>query len=120
MLVNFKFVEFYPFICLIAPFLKSDFENTVMSEQNRSAYMDFVRVIDGISTSIRIFETHTHVFVYVNQFPEEMNLFSDMLKGELMAKCKGMRHKEFGVVCNLANKEALIPVSENIIKILTE
>ena len=86
----------------------------------RTAYVDFNIKVRGVDTSIRIFETETHFFIYVNQHPTEIHLYNDRLKNALIATCNGLEFKEVNVICNLVTHEALRDIVEYIQKIVNK
>lgn len=90
-----------------------------MAKHGKTAYIDFTIPFAGIDTAVRIFEIETHVFVYVNQNPPEIHLYNDILRMAIQNKCKHLKGKEFIVICNLANHEALDPIAQHISEILT-
>lgn len=82
-----------------------------MDHSNRTGYFDFKTNINGVETEIKILETLTHVFIYVNQAEEQVNLFDDELK-KLLIKKDIKRKKSLNVFCNLRNKENLNDVGK--------
>lgn len=90
-----------------------------MSANSKTAYVDFKINIDGSETEIKIFETERAIFVYVNQHPQEMHLYSDLLKTILQRDCKNMRDKEFSVLCNLSKHESLDDIAKEIVSRLS-
>ena len=91
-----------------------------MALNTRTAYVDFTTPINGVDTAIRIFETNTHCFIYVNQNPVEMHLYNENLQRLIQRKCGRIAHKQLMVICNLANHEALDGVTDHLSKILNE
>ncbi|KAI5169519.1 hypothetical protein PAEPH01_0782 [Pancytospora epiphaga] len=91
-----------------------------MNVIGKTAYVDFMAPISGVETAIRIFETETHLFVYVNQHPAEMHLYNELLRADIQSGYKQLNHKEVTVICNLANHDALALVKKRILEILNE
>lgn len=77
----------------------------------RTAYADFKANICGISTAIRIFETETNCFIYINQSKTEVHLYNSNVKEYLERNCTNMAGKTFNVICNLSKHEALNEVN---------
>lgn len=75
--------------------------------QSKAAYLDFVENIMGIETIIRLYETPTHLFVYVSQPCSEIHLYNEFLQKILIRKCTKIRNKKIEVVCNLSNYESI-------------
>ena len=86
-----------------------------MAANSKTAYVDFKISVGGSETEIKIFETENAVFVYVNQHPQEMHLYSDPLKAILQRDCKNMGNKEFSVLCNLSKHECLEDIAKEIV-----
>lgn len=101
-------------------FFNSGGSHSPWMAHKKTAYVDFSTSISGIETAIRIFETETHCFVYVNQFPVEMHLYNDPMKAALQNSCARMNRKEFTVICNLSTHEALDAVAKHLAKVLNE
>jgi hypothetical protein len=91
-----------------------------MEETLRTAYIDTVEIVDGLETTIKIFETRTYLFVYVNQHPEEMHLYNDGLRErierELKADYDGKKH--VFAICNLSSHEAMKSICEVVMQML--
>ncbi|WUR03721.1 proteasome assembly chaperone [Vairimorpha necatrix] len=77
-----------------------------MTYSNRTGYFDFKTSIKGVETDIKILETPTHIFIYVSQAEEQINLFDDELKN-ILKKRNIKRRKELEVFCNLKSEENL-------------
>ena len=86
-----------------------------MNCENKTAYVDFVEKFNNVDTKIRIFETKTHIFIYVNQYPKQMHLYNEYLKNNIK---KHIKRKEIVCKCNLTNYEALNPITKMISEIL--
>jgi len=82
--------------------------------QSKVAYVDFMETFDGIKTVIRIFETQTHLFVYVNQSNNEIHLYNEFLKGILMKECHSIKGKQVEVICNLKKYECINEIGKQI------
>lgn len=76
-------------------------------QQFKAAYVDFVEDIAGNETIIRLYETPTHLFVYVSQPSREIHLYSEFLQRILIQKCIRIRNKRIEVICNLAKYETI-------------
>lgn len=85
---------------------------------SKVAYVDYVEKIKGISTSIRIFETETHLFIYVNQPHVEIHLYNEYLKKILVKQCKRARRKQLDVTCNLDNYNCIDEIGKQVSKII--
>ncbi|KKO74846.1 hypothetical protein AAJ76_4200013363 [Vairimorpha ceranae] len=81
-----------------------------MDNSNRTGYVDFKTNINGTDTDIKILETLTHVFIYVNQAEEQVNLFDDELK-KILKKKDIKRKKSLEVFCNLKSRDNLNDIS---------
>lgn len=90
-----------------------------MDNSSRTGYIDFKTDINGVETEIKILETLTHVFIYINQIEDQINLFDEELKKSLLKK-DIRRKKELQVFCNLKSKEHLDDVSLFVFHIFTK
>lgn len=86
--------------------------------QAKVAYVDFVETFDGIRTVIRIFETQTHLFVFVNQSNTEINLYNEFLKRILIKDCHSIKSKQVEVICNLKKYECIGEIGKQICNIV--
>lgn len=86
--------------------------------KSKVAYIDYVENIKGIDTSIRIFETETHLFIYVNQPHIEIHLYNEYLKKILMRECRRAKRKQLDVICNLDNYNCIDEIGRQISKIV--
>lgn len=86
--------------------------------QNKIAYIDFAEQFDGIETNVRIFETKTHLFIYVNQSHSEIHLYNEFLKNILIKQCRQMKNKKIEVICNLEKYDCIDKIAQHIVKIL--
>ncbi|KAL6122513.1 hypothetical protein NUSPORA_00431 [Nucleospora cyclopteri] len=86
-----------------------------MNNQNRTAYVDFEQKFRGVETKIKIFETNTHIFVYVNQNPQQMHLYNEYLTENLK---KFLPSKRLFCICNLDSYECLKEISNTIVEII--
>ncbi len=87
---------------------------------NKSAYIDFTTNILGIQTAIKIFETETNFFVYINQNENEMHLYNDIIQNTLQRSCKSINGKKITVICNLANHESLQEIINFLIELIND
>lgn len=87
-------------------------------QQHKAAYVDFVENIAGSETTIRLYETPTHLFVYVSQPSTEVHLYNDFLQRILIQKCIRVRNKRIEVVCNLEKYETIDHIGNIISKIV--
>ncbi|OQS53879.1 hypothetical protein EHP00_701 [Ecytonucleospora hepatopenaei] len=85
-----------------------------MATEPRTAYVDFTEKYNNKDTKIRIFETKTHVFVYVNQYPSQMHLYNEFLRDKIK---KYIKRKEIVCVCNLESYDSLKPIASTITEI---
>jgi hypothetical protein len=90
-----------------------------MDNSSITGYIDFKTDINGVETDIKILETLTHVFIYINQIEDQINLFDEELK-KILVKKDIHRRKELQVFCNLKEKEHLNDVSLFIYNIFTK
>jgi len=81
-------------------------------------YIEYTMPICNVETSIRILETPSDLFIYVNQFPDEIHLYNDALKDIICANCAYIKSKKIEIICNLAMHESLESVASNITEIL--
>lgn len=86
--------------------------------QSKVAYVDFIEIIDDIETTIKVYETKTHLFVFVNQSTTEIHLYNEFLKKILMKNCNGISNKKVEVICNLKKYSCINKIGENISKIV--
>lgn len=86
--------------------------------QNKVAYVDFIETFDEIRTVVRIFETQTHLFVYVNQSNTEIHLYNEFLKAILLRECESIKHKKVEVICNLKRYDCIGAIGRHICKIV--
>lgn len=86
--------------------------------QSKVAYVDFVENFGGIDTVIRIFETRTHLFVYVNQSNTEIHLYNEFLKNILIKKCHSIKNKQVEVICNLNRYDCIDEIGQQISNIV--
>lgn len=82
--------------------------------QEKVGYVDFVEKYSGIETTIRIFETKTHLFVYVSQSNTEIRLYNDFLKEILIKRCKNIKTKNMDVICNLKKYDCIVDIGNQI------
>lgn len=90
-----------------------------MEVTNRTGYVEFSTKICDVDTDIRILETLTHVFIYINQDEEKVNLYDEDLKKYLTQK-NLKRNKKMVVFCNLKNQESLKKVGELVYDVFTK
>lgn len=86
--------------------------------QTKVAYVDFVEKFNGIETVVRIFETQTHLFVFVNQSNTEIHLYNEFLKNILMKECSCIKNKQVEVICNLKRYDCIDEIGRHISKIV--
>lgn len=81
----------------------------------KTVYVDFAVNVHNVRTEIRVFETVTHLFVYVNQDTEEIMKYD----GSLDRVLKRVRNKKTRVVyCNVRGKDYLNEIGNHLIKVL--
>lgn len=88
-----------------------------MPAEQKTAYVDFTEKFDKKDTKIRIFQTKTHVFVYVNQYPKQMRLYNEYLRDGIKSAVK---RKEIVCICNLESYDSLKPITNTITEILNQ
>ena len=86
-----------------------------MNSESKTAYVDFNEKYSDIDTKIRIFETKTHLFIYVNQYPKQMHLYNEFLRDNVK---RYVKRKEIVCICNLESYDALQPITKTITEIL--
>lgn len=85
----------------------------------RTGYLKYKTKIDEIDTDFEIFETNTHIFIYIDQVEGEINLYDNEVKKELLKK-NLQRKKELNVCSNLKSKESIKNIVQHIFEILTQ
>lgn len=90
-----------------------------MDYSNRTGYLKYKTKIDNIETDFEIFETNTHVFIFIDQIEGEINLYDNEVKKELLKK-NLQRKKEFNICSNLRSKDTVHNIVEHIYEILTQ
>eukprot|EP00866_Antonospora_locustae_P000046 jgi/Antlo1/46/2225 len=83
----------------------------------QSAYIEFDMKIMGQKTSFRIFETRTHLFLYISQDAPDAKYFNKMLEKSVSKKSIASRKKHL-VFCRLKGQEYLKTVSHIILDVL--
>lgn len=90
-----------------------------MECNNKTGYVEFNTKVCDIDTDIRILETLTHVFIYINQDEEKINLYDEDLKNILYNR-NLKKDKKMVVFCNLKSADSLKKVGELIYDIFTK
>lgn len=82
-----------------------------------SAYIEFDMKIMGQKTSFRIFETGTHLFVYISQDAPDSKYFNKVLEKSVFKKSASSRKRRL-VFCRLKGPEYLKSVSHIVLDVL--
>lgn len=85
--------------------------------EGRTAYIDFSTKILGLDTEIKILETCTYIFVYVNQCEETIHLYDEALREEI-ARNKVRPKKKLVVFCNMRAHESFDDVKRVVMDVL--
>ncbi|KAM0671581.1 hypothetical protein CWI42_020680 [Ordospora colligata] len=87
--------------------------------EGATAYIDFSTKVQDIDTDIKILETSTHAFIYINQGEERMHLYDESLKNEI-SRSKIRPNKKLVVFCSVRTHEAFNDIKKIILDILTK
>ncbi|EOB14203.1 hypothetical protein NBO_33g0009 [Nosema bombycis CQ1] len=90
-----------------------------MNTNTKTGYVEFTAKVRDIETDIRILETITHVFIYVNQDDEKINLYDEDLRRFLISR-KLRNNKKMVVFCNLKSRDNLKAVGEFVYDVFTK
>ncbi|KAL0265999.1 UNVERIFIED_CONTAM: hypothetical protein PYX00_011716 [Menopon gallinae] len=82
-----------------------------------SAYVEFDMKIMGQRTTFRIFETRTHLFLYISQDTPDSKYFNKMLEKSVFKKVASSRKRRL-VFCRLKGLEYLKSVSHVVLDVL--